>query len=215
MKKFTILGERCSGTNYLESLIINNFDATLTWEYESKHFFGFNDYANSDDILFIGIVRDPHTWINSLYREKHHLQPELRKDVTSYLNKEFWSIHMKKEIMNDRNIYTGQRYKNIFEMRKTKLKFLIEDVPKKVKNYVLIRYEDLISDFKGTMDKIRDKGLQVKSDCNFPVNVTTYKGSMTNILFKPNLKFEISRKLVFEHPSFDPHYEKLLHYDVL
>jgi hypothetical protein len=30
--KFTIYGERCSGTNYLEELILINFDVTLTTE---------------------------------------------------------------------------------------------------------------------------------------------------------------------------------------
>ena len=146
MKKFTILGERCSGTNYLESLITKNFDVEVTWEYGWKHFFGFNDLANSDDTLFIGIVRDPHTWMNSLWREKHHLQPGLRSNIKSYLNEEFWSYYdaikhkstglYGKERMEDRNIYTGHRYENIFEMRKTKLKYLIEDMPNKVKNYI-------------------------------------------------------------------------------
>ena len=69
----TIYGERCSGTNYLENLLINNFDVEITWIYGRKHFFGFNDLNNSDDVLFIGIVRNIFDWINSLYREKHHL----------------------------------------------------------------------------------------------------------------------------------------------
>ena len=38
IKKFTIYGERCSGTNYLENLILVNFDVNLTWEYGWKHF---------------------------------------------------------------------------------------------------------------------------------------------------------------------------------
>ena len=34
----------CSGTNYLEELINENFDITIKWEYGWKHFFffGFN-----------------------------------------------------------------------------------------------------------------------------------------------------------------------------
>lgn len=225
MKKFTILGERCSGTNYLESLITKNFDVKVTWEYGWKHFFGFNDLANSDDTLFIGIVRDPHTWMNSLWREKHHLQPGLRSNIKSYLNEEFWSYYdaikhkstglYGKERMEDRNIYTGQRYENIFEMRKTKLKYLIEDMPNKVKNYILIRYEDLISNFEETINKIKDTGLQVRNDIEYPVNVLTYKGNMSTKPFKHNLNFLISKKAIFEHPSFDPYYERMLHYDVI
>ena len=44
IKKVTIYGERCSGTNYLEELIVSNFDVKITWEYGWKHFFGFNNF---------------------------------------------------------------------------------------------------------------------------------------------------------------------------
>jgi hypothetical protein len=40
LKKYTIYGERCSGTNYLENIINMNFDVNVTWEYGWKHFFG-------------------------------------------------------------------------------------------------------------------------------------------------------------------------------
>jgi len=49
--------------------------------------------------------------------------------LDEFLNKEFWSFYdnegnrdTSKEIMIDRNIYTGKRYKNIFELRHTKIK---------------------------------------------------------------------------------------------
>ena len=133
-------------------------------------FFGFhdNELLNSDDTLFICIVRDPIDWINSFFREKHHLPLQYMKNLTEeekiykFLNDEFWSfkdwsfkdknvnIDTSKEILNDRNIYTGDRYKNIFELRYTKNNFLLKDMPKKVKNYIFIRYEDL----KYNLDKV-------------------------------------------------------------
>ena len=75
LKKYTIYGERCSGTNYLENIININFDVNITWEYGWKHFFGFQDdlLKNSDDTLFICIVKNLPDWINSLYRQPHHL----------------------------------------------------------------------------------------------------------------------------------------------
>ena len=42
-RKFVILGERCSGTNFLEEVITQNFDITYTSEYGSKHFFCYNN----------------------------------------------------------------------------------------------------------------------------------------------------------------------------
>lgn len=126
MKKFTIYGERCSGTNYLENLILANFDVEITWQYGWKHFFGFNDLSNSDDCLFVGIVRNPYDFINSFFREKHHLPFKLRENKYNFLNNEFYSFvdnygntDETKEIMKDRNIYSGERYKNIFQMRHT------------------------------------------------------------------------------------------------
>ncbi|AYV85711.1 MAG: hypothetical protein Satyrvirus33_1, partial [Satyrvirus sp.] len=115
ISKFTIFGERCSGTNFLEKAILTNFDIDITWEYGLKHFFGFNDYKNSDDVLFIGIVRDPYKWINSLYKTPHYLNKELRKrNPKTFLVKEFWSDRGKRhghtEILEDRNIYTNNRY---------------------------------------------------------------------------------------------------------
>ena len=55
LKKYTIYGERCSGTNYLQYIMSINFDVKITWEYGRKHFFGFEDKKlnNSEDTLFI------------------------------------------------------------------------------------------------------------------------------------------------------------------
>ena len=100
IKKFTIYGERCSGTNYLKNLILANFDVNLTWEYGWKHFFGFNEIESKDtnDVLFICIVRNLPDWINSFFREKHHMQIKYKKNMSNkekldeFLNKEFFSI---------------------------------------------------------------------------------------------------------------------------
>lgn len=221
VKKFTILGERCSGTNFLESAMIENFDVELTWEYEFKHFFGFNEFINSDDVLFIGIVRDPYAWINSLYIKKYHLSPELRKNVFNYLNKPFWSFfdtkeskrngQYGKEIMHDRHIYTKERYENIYDCRKTKLRYLIDDMPNKVKNYILIKYEDLRDNFAATLELIRQKGnLQIKSNIEYPVKVTYIHNK--NKKFTGNSRQVLGKDMVLSHKCFDTYYEKKLGY---
>ena len=75
------------------------------------------------------------------------------------------------ELMEDRNLYNKMRYKNIFELRHTKLHFLINDMPNKVKNYILIRHEDLLYDFENTMNKIKNMGLNIKNNIQFPLNI--------------------------------------------
>lgn len=198
--KYTIYGERCSGTNYLEGLLKKNFQVDVTWDYGWKHWFGFNDLSDSDDTLFVGIVRDPHEWLNSFYKSPHHVAPVIlphhhlrpffvkalnylhNANVDRFLNHEFWSTThddpAKTEQMHDRNIFTKQRYKNVFELRYTKLRFLVEEMPKKVKHYILIRYEDLLFDLRGTLEKIRIAGdLKIRTDIapSYPLNVKEYK----------------------------------------
>jgi len=220
-KKYTIYGERCSGTNYLENIININFDVSITWEFGHKHFFGFQDdkLKNSDDTLFICIVRNLPDWINSFYRTKHHLPLKYKNNMSEeekldeFLNKEFWSFYdnegnrdTSKEIMIDRNIYTGKRYKNIFELRHTKIKWMLEDLPNKVKNCIFIRHEDLINDFDKTLLKIKDKGLEVKN-INFPLNTNNYKNNKNLKLYKK--KNSISTELILSNPNLIPLYEKI------
>ena len=199
LKKYTIYGERCSGTNYLQNIMNLNFNIKLTHEYGKKHFFGFQDekLKKSDDTLFICIVRNPVDWVNSLYREKYHIAKHLRKNITDFLNKEFYSYNDKhsglrdgSEIMEDRNIYTGKRYKNIFELRHTKIKWMMEELPNKVKNYIFIKHEDLLYDFKNTLLKINEKGVKIKDNIKFPINSKTYKLSKTKIyILKKKMKY--------------------------
>lgn len=223
LKKFTIYGERCSGTNYLENIITMNFDVNVTWEYGWKHFFGFQDdlLQKSDDTLFICIVRNLPDWINSFYRDKHHLPLKYKKNISEkdklneFLNKEFWSFNdnngnrdTSKEILQDRNIYTGERYANIFELRHTKIKWMVEDLPTKVKNYIFIRYEDLINDFENTLIKIKNKGLKVKNNIIFPLNTTYNRKSKRKFVKKTN---KIPSDFILNNPNLINLYEKIIY----
>lgn len=218
MKKVTIYGERCSGTNYLEELLLINFDIELTWDYGWKHFFGFNDLNNSDDVLFIGIVRNLYDWVNSLYRDKHHLPSSLTKDINTFLSGEFYSLKYNSkrkitniEIMEDRNIETKERYKNIFELRCVKNKFLIEKMPTLVKNYCLITYENLTTNFIDIMNKIKNHGLTIKKNIEFPINISYYRKEKDKKFIKKvnEIPNEIIDKLI-ENEKKLLFYEKLL-----
>ena len=219
LKKFTIYGERCSGTNYLEDIITMNFNVEITWQYGWKHFFGFQEdqLQNSDDTLFVCIVRNLPDWINSFYREKHHLPLKFKTNMSeeqkidAFLNKEFWSIYdndHNNERLQDRNIYTNERYKNIFELRHTKIKWMLEDLPNKVKNYIFITYEDLINDFTNTLLKIKDKGLEIKTNINFPLNTTNYKKTKNKFVVKIN---SIPTNFILSNPNLIEEYEKKLY----
>ena len=166
--KYVIYGERCSGTNFLESAINKNFNLIRSDDYGHKHFFLFEDLEKKDteDVLFIGIIRNPIYWLNS-FSKNYHQVPLVNQKLINLLFNPFYSVNLgtQKLLKNDLNKNTGKMYKNIFELRKVKNDYLMFEIPKKVKNYILINYEDLLYNYENTLEKIKDKfELEVKND---------------------------------------------------
>jgi hypothetical protein len=201
--KFAILGERCSGTNFLEECINHNFQINYTSEYGNKHFFCYNNYSNNThDTLFIGIIRNPIYWLNSFSKELYHVPEINRKNLNNFLFNEFYSvkdeldntnlsltnnIFMKNDKYytkqydinnNDLNYLNGQKYKNIFELRKVKNHFLINVMPNKVNNYILINYEDLLFNFEAIMLTLKNKFNLIQKTVSFE-KIKKYKKSET------------------------------------
>jgi hypothetical protein len=182
IKYFTIYGERCSGTNFLMHSLEDNFDIKFTAEYAWKHFFGHYDFdtlseENNNETLFIGIIRNPIDWINSFSKNMHHIPVENKLNIRTFLFNTFYSVYSNnKEIIEDRNIITKKRYNNIFELRKVKNNFLINDMKNKVKNYILIRYEDLRDRYDTVLNFLHQKFNLVKKNDNY-VKIDTYKGN--------------------------------------
>ena len=76
-----------------------------------------------------------------------------------------------------RNIITKERYKNIFELRRVKNNFLIQEMPKKVKNYLLIRYEDLRDNYETILEYFHIK-FKLKKKYDTYKRIDNYKGTM-------------------------------------
>lgn len=196
-RKFVILGERCSGTNFLEEALTQNFDITYTSEYGNKHFFCNNNYTTArEDTVFIGIVRNPIYWLNSFSKELYHI-PSINKSLRNFLFNEFYSVfdeQQNKKPMLDFNIFSnnasepinpkdlnylnGNKYKNIFEMRKLKNNYLMNIMPRKVKNYILINYESLLYNYDATLNTLQSKFDLVKKNDTY-VKIKNYKKSDT------------------------------------
>ena len=90
---------------------------------------------------------------------------------------------------NDLNYITGKKYKNIFELRKLKNDYLINIMPTKVDNYVLINYEDLLYNMEITLNTIKQQFNLVQTNTGF-VPVQKYKKSDT-------YKFVMQRQVTF------------------
>jgi hypothetical protein len=216
IQKFAILGERCSGTNFLEETISKNFIVNYTAEYGNKHFFCYNDYSSRDktnDTLFIGLVRNPVYWLNSFSKELHHVPEINSQSLNNFLFNEFYSVENKVTpsiaafdgnffIKNDKfynrqynvnkkdlNYLNGKKYKNIFELRNVKNNFLINVMPTKVQNYILINYEDLLFNFEHVMQNIKEKFKLIQKTTAFEKEKKYKKSETYNFVKQREISF--------------------------
>lgn len=147
IKYFCIFGERCSGTNLLKNLVEANFKIEYNDNICHKHFFGFSDLSNTDDTLFLCIVRNFYEWIMSFYEKQHHFNKSSdasTDNIKNFLTQEIHSYDTEgNEIIQDWNYVTGCPYENIFELRKYKNLYFTDVLPSKVKHHYLILYENI------------------------------------------------------------------------
>jgi hypothetical protein len=219
IKYFTIYGERCSGTNFLEETIKANFNIEITWKYGWKHFFGFYDFKQTEkenDTLFIGIIREPINWLYSFYMNPHHVPKENLKLPDFLLNTFYSTMNADPNAPNpellkeDLNYVTKDKYKNIFELRKYKNNYLMNILPKKVKNYLFIRYEDLSNYTEKVLTIISHKfNLEFKTDKI--IKIDYYKTNKNKIFVPRKVEFS-SEILKLIKKRLDLKQEKLLGY---
>jgi len=190
IKIFKVIGERCSGTNFLSAAISRNFKISFTRKYGHKHWFRDMDNKDSDKTLFVAIIRDPFTWINSLYRRPTHLPYEMKWQPLKFLSHPI-SVYNRGKKVNFPSL-KYENYKNLFELRKDKNKYLLEEARHRYKNYIIIRYEDLRDDYEQTLNKIGELfDLEKKEE--FPVPIPEYKGRKGGREFKINTNTQFNK----------------------
>lgn len=158
IKNFTIYGERCSGTNYLETIISQCFNLPVTWQFGHKHFFGHTDtntLRNAQNTLFLGIIRNPFNWVQSFFKEGYHIHRNHMKSIDIFLTSEWYSVNDDyTENMLDRKYTNNRRYLHIMDMRNGKNHFLFNSMPIIVNNYCLINYDFMLTDQELFLNKI-------------------------------------------------------------
>jgi hypothetical protein len=167
---FQIYGERCSGTNYLEALLRENFGSDkITWKYGWKHWYVSLDdprFSETEEVIFILIARNFYDWARSFFYQPHHLAstfPTYQSFLTNPITSTFKS---------------GQEQEhdaNIFMLRKNKMLNWMA-LREKVKHFHFIRYEDLVKDpskfIKTLMKTYNMPIIHQNSICQ----IKTYKG---------------------------------------
>ena len=157
---FTIIGERHSGTNFLQKTIEQNFDLSITWDYGFKHWMGFNDekIKNANNTIFFCISRNVFDWCTAMHQEPHHVKHMKIKGKKQFLTETWHSEHISPtlgEIIEDRNYKTGKKYKNIFELRSMKLKYM-HSVKRIQNNTYNLTYENLCDNYDNEINKISE-----------------------------------------------------------
>jgi hypothetical protein len=168
IQHFFILCERCTGSHFLQYAMTENFKIKyLNRHHTRRHFFGHENDVSSyteeekQSTLFIVLVRNAVDWVDSFFKRKHHVPPINKNDIERFLKHEWYSIYetgdqLNTEIMEDRNIYTKERYRNLLELRKVKHQYLMSLETNGIFPHVLVlRYEDLRDDFENTMKSIQ------------------------------------------------------------
>ena len=166
IKHVQIFGERCSGTNYLKSLIEKNFTGVqITKAYGGKHWFikghhprgrtnRSTDYecirslSDSDDTLFTIIYRNPFDWLRSLHTSPYHAGNHSDLTFSQFIRKPWISFETTR--MNpawpkrDDDYYFIEEAQNILQLRTLKIRHLntLEHV---VSNVSFVNYEGLTS----------------------------------------------------------------------
>jgi hypothetical protein len=105
-----LFGERCSGTNYVASLITKNFDdIEMTKDYGGKHWFIKDHYprcrpnqstdyqcirplSDNADTLFVCLFRNPFDWVRSINARPYHAGDHWGLALSEFLRKPWHSF---------------------------------------------------------------------------------------------------------------------------
>ncbi|MGB0854973.1 MAG: hypothetical protein ACPGSI_16875 [Pikeienuella sp.] len=146
--RFQVLGERCSGTNYLHHLIIRNLpELQVSSEYHWKHGFIDRRTAASPGLLTLVIYRHPLRWLHAVHNHPWELSASMKGiPFDAFIRcpwRAAWDHGGREEpIQSDMQPHTMTPFANALRLRNAKVKWL-EGLAEMPGNIAFIRYEDL------------------------------------------------------------------------
>lgn len=163
VRDFQVFGERCSGTNFLEHLIVNNFRERCVYHYGWKHGIPMMPAIWPHSLILV-IVREPVEWLLSLHRTPYEAYlPLIGCSFSEFIRQEWeaesrpgiqgwekWGMRqdgkLKGEIFQlDRHPLFGRRFVNALEMRTVKAQAML-GFRHRAGNLAILRFEDLLTD---------------------------------------------------------------------
>ncbi len=175
IKSIYVFGCRNSGTNYVNSLIMNNCGtseggtlynaqnkARLGW----KHGFPMM-LAAPRDVLTIAVHREPIAWLHSMNRTPWHAAKRLhniafsqfiRTEWVSIIDDEGFGISATdplwhSELLSDRDPLTGLRFANVMQLRNAKNRGF-RTLDHRSDNVLRVNYETVLADPEGFLDGV-------------------------------------------------------------
>jgi hypothetical protein len=159
--KLFVISERCSGSNFINSLILQNFEIKEE-HLGHKHFPPWYDlplehysadpryytFSDTEEFLFVVIFRNPYDWIRSLFRTPWHADPTLCNIPFSQFIRTIWKLDSNDDTILKRHLYPlldlnpidKLPFKNSFELRTAKIKNMLQ-IKDRAPNVYFINYE--------------------------------------------------------------------------
>ena len=202
--KIQIFGQRCSGTNYLEQLLLTNFsDVEISHQYGSKHVWNArlqNEIKKHEQVNIIIIVRNPYNWIRSIYKQPHHCPQLLGISFFQFITRE-WIAYDKAgwnsldpRIRLDRlnRAPVLEKFENVIDLRNKKnmlFQSIFQDYPDRT---IFVNYENIYKNIDHELTRISEKFVLKKREGTFK-QYESYKKSDKK--FKPKRLSRISNTL--------------------
>lgn len=214
-QQIQIFGQRGSGTNYLEQLLLANFkNIEIVNYYAFKHIWNANlqkTVQNDDNIKIIIIVRNPYNWLRSVHRQPHHC-PQLvglpfdkfvRARWIAYSKVAWNSANPNIRLKNLHKAPKVEEFENAIIMRNQKNQLFLQIAKEHPDKVCLINYESLESDFNSALSKIEAIHDLSKINNHF-IQISTYKNTGERYVPKDMIKIKYSTK---------KYIDELLHFD--
>lgn len=192
INEIKIYGERNSGTNFLKQTLENNLlnikvldGGYITNNWWKHGYPNINNYKETDNILFIFIIRDLDSWCKSMFKNPYH-----------YKKSENISNFLENPILNEKNINIKESYP-IIKLRNEKIKSYFEFY-QKIQNGIFINLEDIQKDcgYKFINFLNINYKLNIKKDFMKIVKHTKNKKNIQNRNYNINLPKNIIKKYI-------------------
>lgn len=209
VNRISILGERHSGTNYVEMLLRRNLDSRYTIEpvfFEFKHSFQLYNSSNplcdsdrASRTLVVIVVRNPYDWALAMHRVCYHCRSRESMPFEQFVSSPWEAPAGSPSVLAnetqdyERDVFNGDRvFPNIMRVRAAKYANFFDVARRYANGHELVRHEDILLPVgaAGWLQGLAYKhGIQMAH--NAPKHVAEYKQEPDTV-FHPRQHAETS-----------------------